>query len=530
MRNLSRGSGSVVELFRNVAREHPSKIAFHEGSESIRFDALWERIARFSTGLVQKGFGPGDRAIVMVPMSIDLYVVLLGVLKTGGTAVFLDPWVGWRRLIDLARFAGAAAWIGTTKSHIPRLFDSELRAIPLAISRGSSLLARESMASIESHGVDEAIHQSSAEDTALVTFTTGSSGTPKGVRRTHGILEAQHRALAAEFPAKPGEVDLCTFPVFALNNLALGVTTVIPPVDLKRIDRADPYRVMEAIRHHRVTTATASPPLFDALAYAASSDVSSSLRRILTGGAPVEDRQLQSWTKAFPDTSIEVVYGSTEAEPVAHLGSAERLELAGSRGYTVGRIASSVRAAVVRIDRGPLEAKSRNGWISLQVPHGDIGELLVTGDHVCRDYDRNPEAARENKIVDPEGVVWHRMGDTGWFDDRGRFRIAGRVHSTIVRNGLMIHPQLVEQVARGEDLRIRRAAAVGIPDPSMGERLAVVCESDDDVASAVESRLGDAEITFDQVLATSKPLPVDPRHNSKVDYPALRDMLMDGRV
>jgi acyl-CoA synthetase (AMP-forming)/AMP-acid ligase II len=94
----------------------------------------------------------------------------------------------------------------------------------------------------------------------------------------------------------------------------------------------------------------------------------------------------------------------------------------------------------------------------------------------------------------------------------------------------MIHPQLVEQVARGEDARIRRAAAVGLPDPSLGERLSVVCESDDDVTSGVESRLRNAEIIFDQLLTTSKPLPVDPRHNSKIDYPALRDMIMDGRV
>lgn len=527
---MSRDSGSVVELFSSVAMQHPSTIAFHDGDISIRYDALWKRIARFSTGLAQKGFGPGDRALVMIPMSIDLYVVLLGVLKRGGTAVFLDPWVGWRRLIDLARFAGANAWIGTAKSHIPRLFDSELRRIPFSISRGSSWLARDSVASIESHGADETIHPSSAEDTALVTFTTGSSGTPKGVRRTHGILEAQHRALAAEFPAQPGDVDLCTFPVFALNNLALGVTTVIPPIDLKRIDRADPYHVMEVIRLHRVTTATASPPLFDALAGVTSSGTLSSLRRILTGGAPVEDQQLRSWTNAFPGTSIEVVYGSTEAEPVAHIGAVERLELAGSRGYTVGRIASSVRAAVVRIDRGPLEANNRDEWIALQVPHGDVGELIVTGHHVCRDYDRNPEAARENKIVDPDGTVWHRMGDTGWFDDDARFRIAGRVHSTIVRNGLMIHPQLVEQVARGEDASIRRAAAVGLPDASMGERLAVVCESDDDVASGVEGRLRDREITFDQLLVTSKPLPVDPRHNSKIDYPALREMIEDERI
>jgi acyl-CoA synthetase (AMP-forming)/AMP-acid ligase II len=208
----------------------------------------------------------------------------------------------------------------------------------------------------------------------------------------------------------------------------------------------------------------------------------------------------------------------------------ERLAHAGSRGYPVGPISASVRAEVVSINRKPLDGTTAPKWNALLLPKGEIGELIVTGEHVCLDYERNPEAVLENKIADPSGIVWHRMGDTGWFDEQNRFRIAGRVHSTIVRNAIAIHPQIVEQIAKGDDSRIRRAAAAGIPDPMLGERLVVVIESAAGVAAEVMTRLRTENIPVDELLITSRALPVDPRHNSKIDYPHLRQMIMNGRI
>jgi olefin beta-lactone synthetase len=118
------------------------------------------------------------------------------------------------------------------------------------------------------------------------------------------------------------------------------------------------------------------------------------------------------------------------------------------------------------------------------------------------------------------------MGDTGSFDPEGRFWIAGRVHSTIRRGKELIHPQLVEQAAQGEDPRIRRAAAVGLPDPELGERLIVVLETaEQGFRDEIAARLGSAGFLADEILLTAEPLPVDPRHNSKIDYGSLRARL-----
>ena len=493
---------NVISILTDVARRHPDRPALILGKESITFSALRERIDRASAGLQREGLQPGDRAIVMIPMSIDLYVAMLALLDLGAIAVFVDPWIGWKQIASFAAYAEPRAWLGIPRSHVLRLLAGR---IPITVTTGKRLgpfPARRTLSQIEEAAGDGAVHASQPDDPALITFTSGSSGEPKGANRTHRFLLAQHRALAAEFPAREGDVDMPMFPVFALNNLAVGVPSVVPAMDFRRVDQVDGAAILRQMLTHGVTTCTASPPFFDRLA---ATGENPGLRRILTGGAPVSDAQLVAWRRAFPGTEILIAYGSTEAEPVAHISAEERLELKGP-GFCAGKPIERIRARL----------------IPLGDEQGEIGELVVTGDHVCRDYYRNPKAVKENKIVDQDGTVWHRMGDTGYFDDQGRFWIAGRVHSTIRRGGALVHPQLVEQAARGEDPRIRRAAAVGLE-----EKVVLVIETDagEEIMKDIQARVAEAGQIVDEIRLTREPLPVDPRHNSKIDYGKLKERL-----
>lgn len=525
---------NVLSVLSRVATRVPDHPALVMADESITFGDLWRRIGRAAAGLRRLGLAPGERAVVMIPMSIDLYVAMLAVLNMGAVAVFVDPWIGRRQIAAFAAFAEPRAWLGVPRSHLLRLLDPRLRAIPLTVTTGrriGPLPARQTLTEMERMEQEGEVQPVGEDDPALITFTSGSSGEPKGANRTHRFLLAQHAALAAEFPAEEGDVDMPMFPVFALNNLASGVPSVVPDMDFRRVDRVDAARILTQMRRHGVTTCTASPPFFDRLAAEVARRPAERprLRRILTGGAPVSDAQLRTWRRIFPDTEILVVYGSTEAEPVAHLAAEERLAAENpdrprASGFCAGRPSERVRAKTVRIHPGPIEIGS-GGWVDWELPAGEIGELVVSGDHVCRDYYRNPQAVRENKIADG-AAVWHRMGDTGSFDAQGRFWLAGRVHSTIRRGGELVHPQLVEQAARGEDLRVRRIAAVGIPDPKLGERVVVVVETaeagfEDEIAA----RLAAAGLTADEIRLTAEPLPVDPRHNSKIDYGRVRARL-----
>ncbi|TVS09647.1 MAG: hypothetical protein EA424_26695, partial [Planctomycetaceae bacterium] len=355
---------------------------------------------------------------------------------------------------------------------------------------------------------------------ALITFTSGSSGTPKGANRTHGFLAAQYAALCAEYTYDPADVDMPMFPVFALRNLADGIPSVIPDVDFRRIHETKGDRVLRQIARHGVRTCTASPPFVDQLAAASqSAGRDPGLRRILTGGAPVSNGMLQRWHAAFPNTAITVVYGSTEAEPVASITLHERLACEGE-GFCAGRPVDAVRARIIRIEIGPINFQN---WEALAPQDGRIGELIVSGNHVCRDYFRNPDAFQENKIIDAEGVCWHRMGDTGYMDADGRFWLTGRVHTTIVRQGQLFHAQLIEAQIAPLMPGAVRVAALGRDD-----RLIVVVQGQP--APDAKERFRAAGIPVDEVRFTRKALPLDPRHRSKIDYVELERMLNEGRI
>lgn len=526
-------TGNVVQLFFEAAERHEQTLAFVSSKgDRVRFGELRRQVEAFAGGLVANGLQSGDRAVFMLPMSPELYVAVLGTLAAGGVAVFVDPWVPLRQVARLAAAAKPAAFIGTPKAHLLRFIARDLRRVRIAVASegpGAWLAAGLRFRDLRSKAATPPTPMS-ADSPALITYTTGSSGQPKGVNRTHAILAAQHHVIREEFPAQAGDVDLTTFPVFALSNLAAGVTTVIPPIDLRRVASADASLVARDIRTFGVTTVSASPPLFDLLAdhLRASGEAPPRLRRIVTGGAPVRDDQLRRWREAYPGTEIVVAYGSSEAEPVASMSADERLAVSGSRpGYCVGKPVAAVRARTVQIVRGPLERP-------LDVGPGAIGELLVTGPHVCRDYagDGNGAAVAENKVRD-DGTVWHRMGDTGHFDDAGRFWLVGRVHSTIHRGGVDLHAQLIEQTVRADDRRIRAVAALGLPDATLGERLAIIIEADDpNLMKDVEARLAGSrtDVLVDEMMVTRTPLPVDPRHNSKIDYARLRKMLEQGEL
>ncbi len=233
------------------------------------------------------------------------------------------------------------------------------------------------------------------------------------------------------------------------------------------------------MRTHGVTTCTASPPFFDRLAAEVErTGQQPALRRILTGGAPVSDAQLAAWRRVLPDTEILVVYGSTEAEPVAHLTAEEGsgrdqraprlLRRAPERaGADAGDPHRGGAGRVGRERVGGVGAAARRDRRAGGRGRARLPGLLPQPESRAREQDRRADGSR----LAPHGR--HRL-----LRRQGRFWIAGRVHSTIRRGETLVHPQLVEQAARGADPRIRRVAAVGLPDPELGERVVLVVETE----------------------------------------------------
>ena len=481
----------------------PDRLAIQEPSGgSVTFGALQERVAGFASALSQRGIGPGDRLLVLVPIGIPLYVALIGTFRAGATAVLVDPSMPRQTLRALMQRTGIAGLIGSPKAHLLRLRDPEFRGLRLYLSSGFTLLPHRSIDGFRAPAqppVEGGAHP------ALITFTSGTTGLPKAMGRTHGFLEAQHHVLAEHMGMSPDDIDLPTLPVFLLNSLAAGATCILPDADLTQVARVDPARVVRQMREWKVSSTSGSPAFFEPIArYLEAQDQAlPDLRKAFIGGGRVRPELLRLLERRAPSARIEVVYGSTECEPIATLNCAESLDLMRSgeragRGACVGQPVPGLKLAL---------------WSPQSTEETDCGEVVVTGAHVNKGYLDNPEAEAECK-VSLDGEIWHRTGDVATRDEDGRLWLQGRVGQAV--NGR--YPFPVEAAAESAPF-IRRAALVSCGDlPTLAVEL-----SDTPPEGALEA----LERELDVHIRSVDEIPVDARHNTKIDRLALIQKLTE---
>jgi olefin beta-lactone synthetase len=521
-------ASNIAALLADRAARHPDRPAIIEGRgrrrKVLSFAGMADRVARFAGGLAERGLAPGDRAVLFVPMSGDLYVALLGVLHAGGVAVSLDAWAGRDRLDSAMATARPRAFIGSPRAHWLRLLSPSLRRVPIAVMAGPWPLTLE-----RATGEAAPIADVHPDDPALVTFTTGSTGRPKAAARSHAFLLAQQRVLARHLRLREEDVDMPPLPVFVLNNLALGVTTVLPDFDPRRPAEIDPAAVLAQMVDEGVTTTSGSPAFYDRLtAHASRRGVRIPVRALFTGGAPVFPPLARS-LEAAVEGEVHVLYGSTEAEPIAALTAVEleRASVAGgAMGVCAGRPVPEIELRIIRPMDGPVRAEDLP---FLVVEVGEAGEIMVAGEHVLRGYLNDPEAEALAKVRDGDRV-WHRTGDGGVLDDQGRLWLLGRVGQRVTRGDRTAWPMAAE--ARALTVSgVRHAAYLGLRAGSParpGALEAVLClevdreARDQGLGGRVGVALGD--IPVDRLVLMER-IPRDPRHASKTDLARLRMLL-----
>ena len=525
-----------------VLRWVPASVPVEEGlldtplpHDSINWEDLLTRVEKASRGLSENGFKKGDRALLFIPMSVDLYVAMFAVFRLGGVAVFLDAFARQTQLEACAKLANPKAFFGSPEAHFLRSFLPEtLGQIPIQIVSSGESDGALTFAQLEGgDGPIPSMALVSAEDTALVTFTTGSSGVPKGANRTHGFLSAQHHALATELPFEAGESDMPAFPIFLLHNIACGLTTVVPAVNFTQPAASDPHRVLRQLLHEDLHTASMSPALLESLSkLCIQQGKPLPLRRLFTGGAPVGPELVRLVEQAAPEADLLIFYGSTEAEPIAHISGREMLDwistdsdFSNQEGVCVGHLSSLIQLALIPIQKGPVEL-GEDPMMTHHLSDGHVGEVVVAGDHVCTAYYENHQAFLDNKIREGERI-WHRTGDLGRIDAKKRLWLVGRVHNAIHRNGRLLFPVGPEQILK-RCPGVKQAAYLGIPNPKLGEETWAVITLEPDHSVNLErlkKELEDAGFPVDTMTTTEK-IPMDPRHNSKVDYGKLRKGLL----
>ena len=513
---------NIVEILQRQVRERPDVpaiIDMHGGRERVTtFAELESASARGASLLRECGLVNGDTVLVFQPMSAELYIALMALFRLGMTAMFLDPSTGREHIERCCSIRPPAALVASPKAHLLRLISPALRRIPRQICLSRSMpwcIPWSRSRQLEPH---LPILPCDAETPALITFTSGSTGLPKAAVRSHGFLLEQHRVLELAIHLTPGAIDLTTLPVFVLANLASGVTSLIPDADLRRPGAIEAAPVLRQIERFSPTTVAASPAFVERICDSCETSCRTltGFRYVFTGGAPVFPDHLERFAVTFPGAEVVAVYGSTEAEPIAHIS---RLAMNGDdlaamkagRGLLTGKPVAEICVRVIVACWGtPLGELDGAGFSALCLSAGLTGEVVVSGGHVLQGY-LNGVGDDETKFR-VNGTVWHRTGDSGYSDDQGRLWLMGRSSAVINDGRGQLYPFAVECAAR-QVPSVARAALIG----KQGRRCLFVQPRGGIHPDMAEVRASLAWAQLDEVREL-KEIPLDKRHNAKVDY------------
>lgn len=553
----------IAQRVRRIAATDPERVALVHARAwvggTIRYRRytyreLSERAEALAGGLRAIGVTRGTRCSFMVPPSIDAMVLGVALWRIGAVVVGIEPHShGLRSVATSLAKVGPEVFIGTPSAHAARLafgwgrgtVRTNVIAGPVGLPGMPTLRSLERRARAASVGVRSGACGTSdgpdpdirPDDLAVIAFTTGSTGAPKPTELLQRNLAAMMSTVLGHwgFHDDSEVVDMATFPMFWIIGLAAGGTVVVPPMDftLRGPGDADPALLVRTIQECGVRSLFASPALLANLAtYAQHRGITlPSVQRIVAGGAEVQGPLFREVKSVLAEgAEMYSDYGATEALPVAEIAGATVLDRTWpaterGAGVCVGAPLPGVEVRIVAIDDGPIAS-----WDDAVVLRpGQVGEIVVRSPHISEGYHRDPRADQENKIPDPSGA-WHRIGDTGFLDADGQLWLCGRRSHRVVTPRGVAYPLCCEPVFNAHPA-VRRSALVGTSDAS-GRVTATMCVElrsgvDVDVAlrdlRALASRNPETRLV-ERIEVVDK-LPVDRRHNAKLDRPRLARQL-----
>ncbi len=541
MKKYNKKSGNYVNIatyLKRMARCMPYKKAVitpdgrKQGRVSyshLTFRQLEQESDHMAHGLINAGVKSGTRTILMVKPSLDFFILIFSLFKIGAIPVVVDPGMGIKRMLSCLKESRPEAFIGIPLAHMVRkFFPGYFKTVKIWVTVG-----RRWFWGGYTHSYLKQVNQkpfqmaaTRQDDTAAILFTTGSTGPAKGAVYSHGNFDAQLKHIKSHLGISTDEIDLSTFPLFALFWPALGITAVIPDMDPTKPAHVNPKKIIEAINNHGVTNMFASPALLNRVGrYGVENRIKlPSLKRVISAGAPVSPVIIERFKCLLnEDAEIHTPYGATEAVPIISIKSDEILSETRKlseqgHGVCVGRPINDLMIRTIKISDDPIEEWSDE----LIVDDGQIGEITVKGDHVTKQYFERPEADALSKIRQGD-EIWHRMGDLGRIDEKGRFWFCGRKSHRVITAEKTLYSVCCESIFNNHP-GVFRSALVGV-----GKRFhqkPVICielepEYKKQDQKKIKSELidlgGKNTLTKDiNTILFHNSFPVDIRHNSKI--------------
>ncbi len=524
-------------------RKSTSDISYNY--QSISFKELEIKSNQFANALVSLGAKPNQLCLLFLRPSLDFHAMVFALFKIGIIPVLIDPGMGKKNLLKCISDIKPEIMIAEREVHLLSfIFRSKFKNIKIRISnKHIPFLKIKTIHQLKSEKLLLYTPiKREADDLAALLFTSGGTGTPKGVEYTHNIFLTQTNSLKEMFGLTPDEIDMAGFPLFSLFTLAMGMSTIIPDLDPTRPGDCDPARVCKNIIDKKPTFVAGSPAIWDkVLNYAASKNIKfDSIKYLVMFGAPVSLKIHRISEKVLTNGTTYTPYGATECLPVCNISGKYILQNTAKlsedgKGTCIGFQVPGVRVLIIRETNAAIANLKDAEILSPNTP----GEIIVKGPMVTRRYYNEDEKTKLSKIYEENGEFWHRIGDVGYIDELNRLWFLGRQSHVVKIKNDIYYPIPCEAIFNLHP-EVKRSALVGI-NKFKKEYPAIVIERLDGEflrekeRSKFESELLVMSKKFPHTkniekIYLAKEFPVDVRHNIKIDRLKLKAEIENNEI
>ncbi|PKF63817.1 peptide synthase [Psychromonas sp. psych-6C06] len=519
-----------------VQKKQFSKLTYQE----MDFAQLHQNSDNIAYALNQYGLKAGDKAVLMVTPSLDFFSLTFALFKAGIIPILVDPGMGTKNLKQCFIEAKPDAFIGIPKAHLARrLFSWGSETIKHNITvAGSGLWGGASLNSLlKKYPTTESFEMimSSENQLAAILFTSGSTGSPKGVAYSHAMFEAQISVLKNDYQIQHGERDLATFPLFSLFGPALGMASIVPEMDASKPITANPDYLFAAIKKYQCSNLFANPALIEVLGDAGNKKgiKLNTLQRVISAGAPATLPSLKKFSKLL-NKGVDILnsYGATESLPISKIASSDLLKTETitdtGGGICVGQAVENTDIAIIEINEETISKWHQE----LAIPAYQIGEIVVKGPQVSQRYYERDNATLAAKIHHGD-TVHHRMGDLGYLDEHNRLWMCGRkAHrvETLYQGKPTTYFSICSERIFNTHPAVKRSALVGVDLAQ--ERTAIICiELNEKQTESSLKLFNELRFIADKHEHTQgikhflihEGFPMDIRHNAKIYREKLAD-------
>jgi long-chain acyl-CoA synthetase len=455
-------SGNLANTLSETAERHGDRTAFKLDDFELSYHMLDCAASRIANLLEDRGLEPGDRVGLMLPNVPYFPSIYYGILRAGGVVVPMNVLLKGREVSFYLGDSGAKllfAWGDFAEAAEEGASEAGAEVVLVKPGEFEPLVG--------AHSDEYETVERGDDDTAVILYTSGTTGKPKGAELTHGNLSrncAVTESTLGEFG--PEDVLLGALPLFhSFGQTCTMNSAVATGACVTMLPRFDPDKALEILERDRVTVFQGVPTMYNAMLHANRADTTdaSTLRLCMSGGAAIPVELIRAFEEKFGCAILEG-YGLSETSPVASFNHPDKERKAGSIGT-------------------PIEGVEMQVWDDdgNEVPQGEVGEIVIRGHNVMNGYWQRPEATGD--AITSDG--WFRSGDMAKVDEDGYFFIVDRKKDLIIRGGYNVYPREVEEVLY-EHPAIQEAAVVGVPDESLGEEVgaAVVLKKGESVDAA----------------------------------------------